>query len=302
MTHGPSTTALRAYLLLTLGVFCCSLSVIFIKNSDAHPLWLSAIRLLIAAIALAPLTIRSFATGTLGGGLSTAARTLPGAVLLAVHFILWTAGARMTEAANGSLIVNLTTVVMPVVMWLLYRERLVRGEVIGTVIALSGVVALVGGHYQLSRESFTGDVVCFVAMVLFCFYLALSRRGTAGRSLWMYVVPLYFFAGLMCMAAAVMTRAPLPPATMKEAAMLLSLGLVPTVLGHSIINASMGRMRGQSVAIVNLSQFAFAGLAAYLVSGERPSVWFYPVCLLIVIGAVVTIRAAHARVEIDSES
>jgi drug/metabolite transporter (DMT)-like permease len=291
---------------LVCGVFCCSLSVIFIKNSQSHPLWLASIRLLIAAVALSPLTFRSFATGTFRGGLKAAARTLPGAAFLAMHFVLWAAGARMTLSANGSLIVNLSTIVMPILMWLMYRERLVRGEVIGTLIALSGVAALVGGHYQLSAESFRGDIVCFLAMVVFCLYLALSRRGAAGRSLWMYVVPLYFFAGLMCLAMALIgtcfAGVPLPPATAREALMLLGVALVPTVIGHSIINWSIGQMRGQTVAIVNLSQLVFAGVAAYFVFGEMPSVRFYPVCALIIAGAIVTIRAAHTRIEIDSES
>jgi drug/metabolite transporter (DMT)-like permease len=222
-------------------------------------------------------------------------------VLLAAHFASWAVGARMTTSATGNLIVNLTPVVMPLAMWVLNRERINRGEVLGTSIAMIGVVALLITH-MFGHESVWGDLVCFLSMALFCCYLAFSRRNAGGRSLWPYLVPLYWIAGVICVVIALLARAPLPQWTPLEITMLLCLCLVPTVMGHSIINHSIRIMRGQTVGIVNLSQFIFAGVIGYLFFAELPAWTFYPVCALIVTGALIVIRAHRTTVDVDAES
>ncbi|HEY0008999.1 MAG TPA: DMT family transporter [Tepidisphaeraceae bacterium] len=301
MNKSNPSSLVKSHLLLVLGVFACSLSVIFIKSSASHPYWLAGFRLLIAAAFLSPLVWREAKKdpAVLSGEIWLAA--VPGALLLALHFISWTTGARMTTAVNGSLLVNLTTVVMPIVMWMMNRERINAGEIIGTLVALAGVTALIGGQVSVSAENALGDVICFVSMVLFCFYLAYARRNGAGQSLWLYLVPLYWIAGLICIAVALIAGAPLPPATAREAILLLCLGLVPTVIGHSIINWCINKLRSQTVATLNLCQVLFAGIAAYLVFNEPPSPWFIPVCAVVVLGSIITIRSHHKSV-VDAES
>ena len=277
------------------------MSVIFIKSSQTHPIWLSGVRLLIAAAFLSPIVWRAARKDPTVISRKTLMLALPGALLLAVHFISWTEGARLTTSVNGSLIVNLTTVVMPIVMWGMNGERINVGEILGTLIALAGVVALVGGQVSVSVEHAKGDVVCFVSMILFCFYLAYARRNGAGRSIWLYLVPLYWMAGIVCVIVALIARVPTPPPTAREAVMLLCLGLVPTVIGHSAINWSINHLRGQTVSTVNLGQVLFAGVAAWVVFGEVPSVWFAPVAAIVVLGSVITIRS-HRRPDVDAES
>ncbi|MBC7782757.1 MAG: DMT family transporter [Burkholderiales bacterium] len=289
-------------MVLLLGVFACSLSVIFLKTSQTHAYWLSAARLLIAAAFLSPLMV--IEARKLPGALSTQSLLLsvPGAVMLAVHFITWTIGARMTTAANGTLMVNLTTVVMPIVMWLMNRERVNRGEIVGGILAMSGVAALVGSQYELSPQGVRGDLICFGSMCLFCVYLAFSRRLGMGRSLWLYIVPLYAISGLICALIALVTRAPFPTLTPRETTLLLCLGLVPTVIGHTVMNWCMKTMRGPVVSTANLFQFAFSGVTAYILFRELPAASFYPVCGLIIAGSVIVILSHRSSVDVDVES
>lgn len=288
------------YLILALGVTACALSVLFLKASHTHPFWLSGARLLIASAALSPLYLIELRKANASP--RAIGWAVPGAVILAAHFITWTIGARMTDAANGSLIVNLAPVVMPFVMFAMNGERVNRGEVVGTIVSMSGVGLLVASHYQLSPEHIGGDVMCFGSMILYCFYLAFGRRGGMGRSLWLYVVPLYAMAGLTCWTVALVTRTPPPVLTGKEITLLLCLGLIPTVIGHSIMNWSIKHLRGQIVSTANLGQFIVAGVIAFFQFREKPTAWFYPASLLIVLGAALVIRANHVSVDIDAES
>ncbi len=289
---------------LLFGVFACATSVIFLKKSDTHPYWLSGIRVLIAAAALSPLYWRELKKAR-GLGRRFAWGVLPGAALLAAHFIAWTWGSRHTSAVNGSLLVNLAPAVMPFTMWLMNRERVSRGEIAGTLVSMVGVMILIGANYKFAPEHLKGDVVCFLAMVLFCFYIALGRRYGMARNLWLYVVPLYAITGVLCLCTAVATGAPRPTLTWHEIAMLTCLGLIPTVIGHSSLNWCIKHMRGQIVSTVNLGQFIFAGFLAYVfLSRELPDAWFYPASVLIVLGSVLVIRAHRtpAVATVDPES
>ena len=61
----------------------------------------------------------------------------------------------------------------------------------------------------------------------------------------------------------------------REWALMVGLGVVPTVCGHSLLNAAMRRIRGQIVSLCNVSQFVFAGVMGYFLFGEIPKGLFY---------------------------
>ena len=125
-------------IVLIFGVLCCSTAVIMIKQStDAMPpVLLAAGRQLLAAVLLAGLFWRDARRhrGTLTGR-HLRRCILPG-VLLGLHFITWIIGARLTLAANSSLIVNMVPVVMPFLLLVLMGESLNRGELLGTALAV----------------------------------------------------------------------------------------------------------------------------------------------------------------------
>lgn len=304
-------------LLLVVGVYCCSTAVIMIKACEVHPVLLASYRQLLAALALSPLLLRdlrrhlvrgaagdargatALAAAATGSAPPTAAfrprmllRTvLPGAVLGA-HFVTWIIGARLTPAANSSLIVNMVPIAMPFLAYALLRERLTRGELTGTAVAIGGLVLLGWADFRLSAVHFQGDLLCFGSMLLFALYLALGRRNRAFPSLWLYVVPLYFVGGVVCFVAALPQVSPLAIPSAWDGLMVLGLALVPTVMGHSILNASMKHLSGQTVSLANLGQFVFAGVMGYAWLDEGLAWSFYPAAALVVLGAVVALRSA----------
>lgn len=298
MSHSPHKTdaaeasgSLGAIAALVFGVTACSSSVIFIKACSVPPILLSGYRLLVAALVLAPFFIRDWRRLEGKWPVSDLRRTILPAAMLAVHLITWTIGARWTAAANASLIVNMVPVAMPILLYLTTREKVTGRELLGTAIALGGVFLLSSGDYVAGRETFRGDLVCLGSMVLFTWYLALARRNRDFPSLWLYLVPLYGLGAVFCFTAAAMTGELLMVFPLRDYLMLIALGIIPTVIGHSLLNRAMTHLRGQVVSVVNVGQFITAGAMAYLLFGEEPTTVFYLAAGLIVIGAFIIIRA-----------
>lgn len=280
------------------GVYCCSTAVIMIKACAVPPVLLSAYRLLGAGVLLLPLFIKDYRRHCAGldsqGRREFARRELtrsilPG-LLLAVHFISWIIGARMTPAVNSSLIVNMVPVVMPFILLAMLREHLTRGELAGTGLAVAGLAALAAADFNISREHLAGDAICLGSMLFFALYLALGRRNRDAASIWLYLVPLYLLGGVLCLITGLMYDAQFGIASAKDALLTAGLILVPTILGHSILNYSMKHLRGQIVSLTNLGQFIFAGVMAYFWHDEIPAYTFYIASALIVAGAIVALK------------
>jgi len=277
-------------LLLLLGVLACSTSVIFIKLSAVDPVLLSALRLVIAAVVLLPLYIRDFRRHRAEMNWRHLRDSAIPGLALAAHFVTWIMGARMTPAANSSLIVNLVPVVMPLFLWVFVRERLRRSEVLATAIAAVGLAGLMAADFRISGKHFEGDLVCFVSMLLFAAYMALARRYRHHPTVWLYIVPLYAAAAAVAFAVSpwLAKRAPIDWAA--EWPWVVALGIVPTVIGHSLFNNAMRYLRGQVVSLMVMSQFVFAGLLAYLLLSETPDWTFYPVSAVVVLACVLAVR------------
>ena len=159
-------------------------------------------------------------------------------------------------------------------------------------LALAGVLGLTAGDYQVSRAYFTGDLVCLGSMVLFAAYLVFGRKNRDFLSIWLYVVPLYAFSGLLCILMAIPVTDVFVRYPAKEYLLIFGLALLPTIAGHSIFNYSLRHFRGQVVSVANLTQFIFAGVMAYVLFDEVPGVQFYAATATILAGALITISAS----------
>jgi len=279
------------YLLLILGIWACSTAVIWIRLSDVPPLLLSGWRLILSTLILSPLAWKAWQQASPEQRRHALLGTILPGIALAAHFISWTFGARMTEAARATLIVNMTPLAMPFVLWLVNREHVNRGEWIGTLVALAGVLMLTLPRLDSGLSTTAGDWVCFGSMILVTFYLVLGRRSRSKGAFWLYLVPVYAWAGLFCLLAALPFHAGEIIPESSQWILLLALAVIPTIVGHGLLNYSLRHTGAQQVSVFNQTQFLFAALIAFFVFSEIPGLLFYPAALLIVIGAWITAKS-----------
>lgn len=279
--------------LLLLGVFACSTSVIWIKLCAVDPVLLTGLRLAIAAVALTPLFVRDWRRHRSEmTWLHYRDAAIPG-VVLTLHFFTWIYGARFPLAANSTLLVNLMPIVMPFLLAWLVKESVNRSEILATLLAAIGLAVMFAADYQLSAEHFFhGDLVCLGSMLLLAVYLALGRRYRRHPSVWLYLVPLYYAATAVAFLCVPLLSSDAPVDWRREWPVVLALGLIPTVVGHSLLNNAMRYFRGQVVALTSMLQFVFAALLAYaFLPNETPHASFYAASALIVTAGVIAVRS-----------
>ncbi len=290
MNHWLNSTPVR-FAILMFGVLCGSTAVLMIKAGSEHPMLVAAYRLFVAALVLTPFFLRELPAYPGKYGWKQLGWVALPAFMLAVHFITWIIGARMTQVANASMIVNLTPVAMPFFLMLFYREKIGRQEVVGTLFTLAGLLALTGSNIRLSKDTALGDGVCIVSMLTFAAYMALGRKNGGRLGLWLYMVPLYWIAGLLCLLCAVFFVNPIKTYDLRNVLLILGLGIIPTVFGHTILNYSLKFFRGQVVSVANLGQPFFAGIAAYFLFKEEPRPMFFVAAALMMTGILIVLQA-----------
>lgn len=282
----------RRYAYLFLGVFGCSTSVIWIRISHVHPIALPGVRLLLAVVFLSPLFWRDLQIHRGAYTRTHFRRTWLPALVLALHLVSWTYGARMALAAQATLIVNLVPVSIPFFLHSLVGEKINRAEILGTTVAVGAVVLLTAHDAFRGLIDPWGNVVCFGSMLLFAWYLALGRRNRDFPSLWLYVVPLYLQAGLICLVCSIPWLGSFPVGSLREWSILVGMAVVPTVFGHSLLNLALRELRGQIVSLGNVAQFVFATIMAFFLFGEHPALSFYVASAFIVAGIALVIFSA----------
>ncbi|MBX2806788.1 MAG: DMT family transporter [Hyphomicrobiales bacterium] len=104
---------------------------------------------------------------------------LLGALGFAAFISFYYVGLTMTTALNGLIINSAVPILIPLAVFVLYRETLNRSQALGIVLSLIGVVAVItkGNPGVLARLDLNeGDLFVLAAMCVFSIYTALLRK------------------------------------------------------------------------------------------------------------------------------
>jgi drug/metabolite transporter (DMT)-like permease len=269
-------------LLALLGAACVSASGVLITLADTGPATAAFFR---CSLALPLLTALALLERRKRGPRLPAAHAgaLAAGLLFAVDLVLWNHALAEVGVGVATVLGNLQVLIVAIVAWAVFRERLQRRLLIMLPVVMGGVVlvsGMVGGHdgggHPLAGIGYgLGTSVAYAA-----FLLVLRRTSAASRHV----------AGPLAEATA---GAALGAALLGLAfggmqwhigwhsfGWLLLLALTSQTVGWLLITSSLPRLPATISSLTLLLQPAGAMLLAYVVLGQRPT-------LIQVAGAVV---------------
>lgn len=288
MTTETALPPRRAAAILVVASICFATSGPLGKlAAPLHPVWVGAGRCLLAGMILA-----LFARGKLADlaalpGRSMARVVLSG-VVLGAHFALFLAGLRMTSLPAAVTLVSLEPVSVVFVVGVAFRTLPTRNETIGVVCATLGAVLVARGAGS-GEHALAGDLVVLGAVALYGVYVALSR-AIGGEAHQAALSAAVYVVSAVALASAALTMGLPFELTPKAAAMVVALGVVPTLGGHTLVQWSASRMPAALVALVSPGE-TVGGLAiSALLLGAMPTAWEWGGAFVVLVGVLVTIR------------
>ena len=261
----------RGYGLLILAVLCVSVGSIFVRLAAAPALAVAFNRIFLASAVVAPFAAPSLARAW---PVLTARRRLillASGVSLGVHFATWIASLSYTTVAASVLLVNTAPLFTLFFSWWFLGERASKAVLIAMAVALTGAALIAAGDWgDGGAASLKGDALAVAGAVTMSLYHVIGRGLRDALPLPAYVLGVWSTAAATLAVLAATARVPVfgyPPRTF---ALFLALAVVPTVVGHGLVNRSLRHIPAPTVGLFLLGEPIAASILAYAVFGENP--------------------------------
>ncbi len=221
-----------AWMSLSLGLLAVSTAGPFLVMAHVDAYALVLFRLACAGLLLLGW---SAARGELASARPHLRRLAWGALLLAAHFALWVKAFDLTDYASNLLLLVAQPAMAAVVgFWI--GERPGRDVWISLALAASGLAIIAGGDLRLGPAALLGDLLCILAGLAITLFIPVTRRSRAEMPLTAFLGIVFTFGAVLVAPVVLLAGdrvVDYPPASWAWVAALV---LVPTILGHGLMN------------------------------------------------------------------
>jgi drug/metabolite transporter (DMT)-like permease len=260
-----------ALLALMAGATGIAFAPIFVRVSEVEPVTTAFYRLLFALPALWLWSIierNSNQTALLPQSAGDYRDLALAGLLFAADLAVWHWSIRLTSVANATLLANASPIFVTVGARLLFSEHIYPAFVLGMLLALSGMVVLMGASLDLAPQHLLGDALALLAAVFYAGYqLTLKHlRGAfstaiimswSGLATCLALWPMAWFSGETLLAE-----------TARGWIILVGLAWVAQVLGQSLIAYAFAHLPASFSSVGLLLQPVTAALLAWALLNE----------------------------------
>ena len=251
---------------LVIGILCISFSPIFVKLAGVSPLGGAFYRVFVAWICLIPYCIIKKKLKVNKRQLIIA---LTAGVVFASDVAVWNISLLKISATVSTLIANLAPVWVGLLSFFILKKRSGLLFWIGTIIAICGMVVLVGYQHILHLELNAGILLAILASLFYAIYIMLTKNIMANIDLFSFMFYAMLGASLFLLLITGSMGINIVNYSLKVWLCFIGMGLLCQLGGWLTINYSLRYLESTKVSIALLSQTVFAALLAAFLLDER---------------------------------
>lgn len=244
---------------LILGILCISFSPIFVKLTGASPITSGFYRIFIAWLCLLPYCLVKKNLKIAGKDLIVA---LVGGVIFASDIAVWNLSLIKISATVSTLIANLAPVWVGLITWLFFKKQAGKLFWIGTCVAVTGMVVLVGYKHLLSLEFNIGIPLAVLASLFYAIYIVITRGILQNISTITFMFYNMLAGSVFLLIVNLIMGNEMVQFPVSGWLCFLGMGLLCQLAGWLTINHSLRFLESTKVSIALLSQTVIAGFLA----------------------------------------
>lgn len=275
---------------LLLAVLSVSSSAILIRSSSMDPLLIAGYRTLFASLILAPFAITLQRADLARIDVRMMRRLVGAGLFLAAHFGLWPASLGYTTVATSVVLVSTHPIFVGLIESVRARRRPSTMVLGGMVLAILGGIMIAGSDLRLGSTQLVGDLLALGAALAMVGYLTLGRSTRQHLGFLSYSAAVYAVCAMTLLGISFVLTGQIGILDRNEAALLLSLAVIPTIGGHTVFNWTLRRLPTTVVSTAFLGEPLGASVLAWLVLDEIPSTAAIAGGLAILVGLFLTVR------------
>jgi drug/metabolite transporter (DMT)-like permease len=301
-----SSHHLNPFLGLAIAIAAVSSASIMIRfaQRDFPTLFIASARLGIACLLLFPFFIRkdksAFQSLTKRDFL-----TLGGAGLfLALHFASWIQSLEMTNVISSVVLVTTTPIWVSLISFFIFQERLNKLFYLGLVIAMTGVVIISAGEgYSfmacmdaapsnpcLTSSNLGGNLLALTGAICAAGYILCGKMVRIKLDNLSYIFSVYLIASVVLITAALLFTSEKIMILRPEFGWVVLVAVIPQLIGHSLINWSLGHLPASYVSLSLLGEPVGSALLALVFLREQPSTLQFTGAFVIMLGLFIATK------------
>jgi len=256
--------------LLVASFFFATSAILIRFATEASAISLTFFRLFIAALAMILFASARRSLRFLGRRDLTLVAI--SGVFLSLHFATFIFAVKETTIANATFLVNTSPVMLAALSPLVIKERTTSREAVSVLVAMLGVVLV--AHAGNGFQAFgLADLSALLAAFFVALYSIVGRYlRTSGVSTACYTSYVYSVAALVALLmVGVLGEAPFRMYDTQNLVAILGLAFLPTAVGHSLYNYSLGSVKTVTANLFPLMEPVLASLFAIPLFGEVPN-------------------------------
>ena len=258
----------HAYVWLIVGLLAASQSGNIIRLGDAHPVAITAWRVILSCLILTPFALPHVKAL---GALTRRDWLLLGlaGLALALHWFTWVAAVQLSTVANAAVFFSINPVLLAGAGYFIFGERVGPRLLLSIGLGVGGVAVLGAGDFKLAPQYLAGDLWAIASAVLFAVYFSIGKTLRRKLPSQVYVVGVYGASGVVAVATLLVMQLPLVEYSGQTWLCFALMALLPTALGHTGLNHALGYFDVGRLSVTTLSEPVLAGLVAYFAWHEK---------------------------------
>lgn len=268
------------------GAASISLTAVFTKLAETSPATVIFFRCLIAVPPLALLAYLEFRKHGMPARKVMAIQAL-GGIMLGVDFALWTQSIMMLGAGVATIINNVQVLVVPLLAWAFYRDKIPLRFVLAVPLMFIGI-ALASGAFGSGKGGgdniLGGTLLCLASGIAYAVYIIIVGRTGSKERASSQVFISTVTAGIAGTAVGMIWGAVDFTPGWETVGWLAALGLSGQVLGWMLIGAALPKLSAPVGSSLLLLQPVLAVFFSMLLIGERPSAAQLFGCGIVILG------------------
>jgi drug/metabolite transporter (DMT)-like permease len=251
---------------LVIGILCISFSPIFVKLAGVSPIGCAFYRVFFAWLCLLPYCIVKSKLRVEKKQLIIA---VTAGIVFASDVAVWNLSLLKISATVSTLIANLAPVWVGLFSFLLFKKSSGKLFWIGTVVAIAGMVILVGYQHILHLELNAGILLAILASLFYATYIMITKNIMAGIDVFTFMFYSMLSASVFLLVVNSFMGTSILHFSLKVWLCFVGMGIICQLIGWLTINYSLRYLASTKVAITLLSQTVFAAILAAIFLSER---------------------------------
>lgn len=188
---------------------------------------------------------------------------------LGLHFVCFYQAVKLTSIANATLLGITAPMFTLLIERFVFKRKFKKIVFIGFALALIGTIMTTGLTFSLTTDSELGKLYGLSAALCIAIVYLLANKIRAETSTVAYTRLLYLIAALFLFVIASASGENIFELNKSDYLWLLALGLIPTILGHSLLYYGIKFTSPTIIASVPLGEPVIASILAWMLFVEK---------------------------------